>query len=91
MADKSVEYYLSLPYPVVLIPDSDDGTWYAKIPSLEGCMADGDTPAEALGALEEVKQLWFEASLKHGHVIPEPEPLDILRVELHQRGDRAPA
>jgi antitoxin HicB len=91
MPEKTVEYYTSLPYPVVLIPDPDDGIWYAKIPLLEGCMADGETPGEALAALEDVKALWFEASVKHGHAIPEPEPLDILKVELRQRGDIAPA
>lgn len=91
MTKKTVAYYLSLPYPVVLIPDVEDGTWYARIPTLKGCMADGDSPAEALAALDEVKALWFEVSLEHGHHIPEPVPLDILTVELRQRGDVEPA
>ena len=72
MAKKTVEYYMSLPYPIVLIPDSDDDTWYAKIPGLTGCMADGRAPAEALDALDAVKALWFEVSLERGHTIPEP-------------------
>jgi predicted RNase H-like HicB family nuclease len=88
---KTLEYYLPLLYPIVLIPDAKDGTWYARIPLLTGCMADGATPTEALAALEEVKRLWFEASLKHGHTIPEPEPMDITTLELRQRGDAEPA
>jgi predicted RNase H-like HicB family nuclease len=91
MTPKTLDYYLSLPYPIVLIPYQEDGAWYARIPLLTGCMADGATPAQALAALEEVKRLWFEASLKHGHTIPEPEPLDIATLELRQRGDVEPA
>jgi len=88
---KSLEYYLSLPYPIILFPDPEDQTWYARLPLLTGCMADGSTPVEALNALEEVKVLWFETSLKHGHTIPEPEPIDMTTVELRPRGDTAPA
>jgi antitoxin HicB len=84
---KTLEYYLSLPYPIVLIPDPEDGVWYAKIPMLVGCMADGATPVEALDALEEVKVLWFETSLKHGHAIPEPEPPGSWVVEVRWNAD----
>ena len=87
----NLDYYLSLQYPVILIPDPDDGTWYARIPILVGCMSDGATPAEALAALETVKALWFETSIKHGHQIPEPERIDMATVELRQRGDVEPA
>jgi predicted RNase H-like HicB family nuclease len=84
---KTLEYYLALPYPIVLIADPEDGTWYAKIPDLTGCMADGNTPAEALAALEEVKALWLEVSLEHKHDIPEPMFVDPGMVEIRQRPD----
>ena len=87
MPTKSLEYYMALPYPIVLIPDPEDGAWYAKIPMLIGCMADGMTPAQALNALDETKKLWFETSLEHGHTIPEPEPLDSLVIEYRRRTD----
>ena len=84
---RSVEYYMALPYPIVLITDPEEGTWYAKIPDLVGCMADGATPAEALAALEEVKALWFEVSLERGHHIPEPELSGSLVIDIRRRSD----
>jgi antitoxin HicB len=90
MAAKTLEYYMALPYPIVLISDPEDGTWYAKVPDLVGCMADGDTPAEALAALDEVKALWFEVSLARGHTIPEPVLIDPASIELRQRTDIQP-
>jgi predicted RNase H-like HicB family nuclease len=70
---KTLDYYLSLPYPILLVPDPEDGIWYAKIPLLQGCMTDGDTPAEALENLKDAMTGWLIVSLKHGDPIPEPE------------------
>jgi len=36
------DYYLSLPYPIELIPD-EDGYWFARIPLLPGCMTQGES------------------------------------------------
>ncbi len=73
---KNLEYYLQLPYPILLTPLSDDdgGGWMASIPLLFGCWADGETQAEALSELEVVKRLWLEVSLEANHSIPEPVP-----------------
>ena len=73
MIEKDLTYYMALPYTIELIPGEDNGGWYARIPLLEGCMADGDTQAEALAALEEVKQLWLDVALESGGRIPEPK------------------
>lgn len=70
--DKDLTYYLSLPYPIELIPD-EDGFWFARIPLLEGCMTNGDSREEALRMIDEAKQLWLETALEVGKTIPEPE------------------
>jgi predicted RNase H-like HicB family nuclease len=70
--DKSLEYYLSLPYPIELIPD-EDGFWFAQIPLLPGCMTEGSSREEALEMLDEAKELWLETALDRGIHIPEPE------------------
>jgi antitoxin HicB len=75
---KTIDYYLSLPYPIELIPD-EDGYWFAQIPLLRGCMTQGASREEALTMLDEAKQLWLEVSLERGHVIPEPEPVGVAR------------
>jgi predicted RNase H-like HicB family nuclease len=78
---KTLEYYLSLPYPILLVPDPEDGTWYVKVPLLKGCMTDGETPEEALRNLKEAMTGWLEVSLERGHEIPEPEPPETYLIE----------
>jgi len=63
--------YLRRPYARVVIPESD-GTYRGEILEFPGCIATGDTPAEALEALEEVAAEWLEAALERGQSIPEP-------------------
>ncbi len=72
--NKTLEYYLSLPYPIELIPD-DDGYWFARIPLLKGCMTNGESRTDALEMLDDAKKLWLETALANGVSIPEPEPL----------------
>jgi antitoxin HicB len=74
---KNIDYYLSLPYSVLLTPLSaeDGGGWFAQIPALPGCMSDGETQLEALEMIEDAKRGWIESALAHGDPIPEPEPL----------------
>lgn len=69
---KDLNYYLSLPYPIELIPD-EDGFWFARIPLLEGCMTNGDSREEALRMIDEAKMLWLETAIQVGKTIPEPE------------------
>jgi predicted RNase H-like HicB family nuclease len=70
---KTIDYYLALAYPIVLIPE-EAGVWFAKIPLLPGCMTEGDSPAHALEMVEDAKRGWIESALKHDEDIPEPQP-----------------
>lgn len=70
--NKTLEYYLSLPYPIELIPD-EDGYWFARIPLLEGCMTNGNSREDALLMLDDAKRLWLETAIELGKAIPEPE------------------
>jgi antitoxin HicB len=69
--NKSLNDYLALPYTIELTPDID-GTWFAEIPLLKGCMTQGDSREEALMMLDEAKILWLETALEEGIIIPEP-------------------
>lgn len=71
MTNKTLEYYLSLPYTIELTPD-DDGVWFAAIPLLKGCMTQGASREDALIMLDEAKELWLETALEEGIPIPEP-------------------
>jgi predicted RNase H-like HicB family nuclease len=69
---RDTDRYMSLPYTVVLKRD-DDGDFVAKIQELQGCVAHGETEAEALSAIKEVQRYWLEEALESGQPIPEPE------------------
>lgn len=71
MRNKDLSYYLSLPYPIELIPD-EDGYWFARIPLLEGCMTNGESREDALAMIDDAKLLWLETALELGKTIPEP-------------------
>ena len=63
--------YLKRPYGRLLTPEND-GTFRAEIREFPGCLATGDTPEEALSALEDAALNWLEASHQIGLAIPEP-------------------
>lgn len=70
---KTVDEYMKLPYAVELIPD--DGSFFAKVKELDGCMTVGDNPSEALEMLEDAKLEWFYAALEDGVEVPLPESM----------------
>jgi antitoxin HicB len=73
---KTLDYYLSLDYPVETrrIDDSLGGGYVASIPSLGSYafVGDGETPTEAYENLQAAKKEIFEDCLKEGLPIPEP-------------------
>jgi predicted RNase H-like HicB family nuclease len=77
MKNKSVEELMKLPYTVEFTPD--DGSYFAKIKELEGCMTVGDTMAEALAMIEDAKHAWLTAAVEDGIEIPLPESMQTER------------
>ena len=63
--------YLKKPYGRVVIPEGD-GTFRAEIIEFPGCIAIGDTAAEALANVEDVAKSWLEVTLAKGQHVPEP-------------------
>ena len=45
---KDINYYMSLPYRLELLPDTEEGGYAAAYPDLPGCITVGDTMTEAL-------------------------------------------
>lgn len=71
MNEHDLNYYMALPYTVVIRRD-DDGDYVARIEELQGCVAHGGTPDEALGSLVEVQSAWLEEAISSERTIPEP-------------------
>jgi predicted RNase H-like HicB family nuclease len=71
-SDTRIDAYLSAPYTRLLIPDSETGTYTARVLEFSGCIAEGDTPADAHANLEEAARDWLVAAIDLGQEIPEP-------------------
>lgn len=77
MAEKTLEYYMSLPYRVEIYPEEDGNGYTAIIPDLPGCMTCADTLDELWDMIVEAKELWLEVALEDGDYIPEPPPVEV--------------
>jgi len=69
--NKNIEYYLGLPYRVVIHP-SPEGGYAVEIPELPGCLSQGETLQEALEMIEDAKLCWISDALERGEEVPEP-------------------
>lgn len=63
---------LRQPYSRVLTPDEESGTYTARIQEFPGCVAQGDSPAEAYEKLEQAARSWIVAAQDLGQEIPRP-------------------
>ncbi len=60
-------------YEVILSWSNEDNRYIAEVPELAGCMADGETMAEALENIHTVMEEWIETAQIMGKDIPEPK------------------
>ena len=75
---KSIDYYLSLPYRMEIIPDREEGGYTARYPDLPGCMTCAETIEELIANAEDAKKVWLSAALEDGIIIAEPQQDDDL-------------
>ena len=73
---KTIDYYLSLPYRLEIVPDTVEGGYGARYPELPGCITCADSLEEVVMNAEDAKRAWLEAALKDKVEIPEPEQDD---------------
>ena len=75
---KGIEYYMQLPYSILLHEVEDEGEkyWIAEVPELPGCKSHGSTVEEAVKSVEEAKKDWILDSLKEGEEVPTPVERD---------------
>src|SRR4030042_3067258 len=72
MANKDLEYYMSLSYTITLKRGDGEEYWIARVVELPHCMTHGATPEEALRDIEDAKREWLKSNLEDGLPIPEP-------------------
>lgn len=73
--EKTLAYYLALPYTIELVPDPDGG-WFVSVKELPGCMSQGETQDEALEMIRDAMEGWIAVALEDGMKIPEPRTLE---------------
>ena len=54
----------------VLIEQDDDGIFVAQVPTLPGCVSQGDTRQQALDHIREAIELYLESLDSHDDAIP---------------------
>jgi predicted RNase H-like HicB family nuclease len=59
-------------YELIIYWSNDDDSFVVEVPELPGCMADGQTYAEAVANAEIVIDEWIDAARELGRPIPEP-------------------
>jgi len=61
---------------VVIYPDPDDGGWVAEVPTLPGCISQGDTKEEAIENIRDAIQTWIDGARSVGMKVPD-ETFDV--------------
>lgn len=60
-------------YERIIFWSEDDQRWLVDVPELPGCMADGETPTEALKNVEVIIDEWITTAQELGREIPQPK------------------
>ena len=61
-------------YPMLVFA-AEEGGYVAEIPTLKGCLAQGDTLQECLEELELVKSLWLETARMNNEPLPDADKI----------------
>ena len=72
---KTINYYMTLPYRLEIVPDPDEGGYVASYPDLPGCITAGDTMEKTLTNAEDAKKAWLEAAIESNIDINEPDDI----------------
>lgn len=67
-----VERLAALPWTTEL-RRNHDGTAFARIVELPGCMTEASTEPEALASIREALAIWLDSELRLGHDVPTPD------------------
>ncbi|GBC84040.1 hypothetical protein HRbin11_00461 [bacterium HR11] len=59
-------------YEMVVYWSDEDQRYIVEVPDLPGCMADGETPEEAVRNAQVIIQEWIETAQALGREVPKP-------------------
>ena len=61
----------SYEYTIILHPDEEQGGYTVTVPSLPGCITEGDSIEQAIAMAKDAIQLYIESLIADGEPIPE--------------------
>jgi len=64
----------------VLIEQDEDGVFVAEVPSLPGCISQGQTRKEATKNIKEAIELYLESLEAHNEAVPPPITEELIEV-----------
>lgn len=65
----------------VLLEQDEDGMFIAEVPSLPGCISQGETRERAVENIKEAIALYLESLAAHDEPIPPPITEELVEVE----------
>jgi predicted RNase H-like HicB family nuclease len=65
----------------VLIEQDEDGVYVAEVPSLPGCISQGETRERAVENVKEAIALYLESLAAHDEPVPPPITEELVEVE----------
>ena len=70
-------------YTIILHPDQEEGGYTVTVPTLPGCITQGDTTDEAIAMAKDAIRLHIEALLAEGQPVPqEDEPPQAITIDV---------
>ncbi len=70
-------------YTIILDPDPEEGGFTVTVPSLPGCITEGDSYEEALANAREAISGFVRALYKLGEPVPEEDPgLVVIKIDV---------
>ncbi len=73
-----------LQYTIILHPDPEEGGYTVTVPTLPGCVTQGETVEEAVAMAKDAIRLYIESLIEGGEPVPEEEkaPLRVMTVSV---------
>ena len=70
-------------YTIILHPDQEEGGYTVTVPTLPGCITQGDTMDEAIAMAKDAIRLHIESLLAEGQPVPqEDEPPQAITIDV---------
>jgi len=66
----------------VLIEQDEDGVYVAEVPTLPGCISQGQTREESVANIREAMAAYLESLEAHGDPIPPPITEEVVEVDV---------